>query len=203
MSSDEPVTRWLCQLKAGDENAPRLLWERYFCELVNLARVRLGTTPRRVVDEEDVALSVLGDLCQGVARGQFDSLVNRHDLWQLLAAITIRKVIDCQRWLGQQKRGGGKVRGDSVLGGADGESPGLGFDGVSGDAPTPEVLAIAAEEHHRLVLLLGDDRLRQIAQFKLEGYTNDQIASRLSLTCRSIERKLQQIRKVWEGELAR
>jgi DNA-directed RNA polymerase specialized sigma24 family protein len=201
MSSDEPVTRWLRQLEAGDGDAARQLWQRYYRELVELARARFGTTPRRVVDEEDVALSVLRNLYEGAARGQFAALVNRHELWQLLAAITVRKVIDHQRLLGQQKRGGGKVRGDSVLHGNNGESSSLGFDGILGDAATPDVLAIAAEEYQRLMVMLDDDRLRQIARCKLEGYSNEEIGERLGLTSRSIERKLQQIRQVWEGEL--
>jgi RNA polymerase sigma factor (sigma-70 family) len=201
MPSEEAVTRWLRQLEAGDGEAVRQLWQRYYRELVELARARLGATPRRVVDEEDVALSVLRDLCEGAARGQFASLVNRQELWQLLAAITVRKVIDYQRLLGQQKRGGGKVRGDSVLHGHNGDGSNLGFDGILGDAATPEVLAIAAEESQRLMAILDDDRLRQIAQCKLEGFTNEEIGERLGLTCRSIERKLQQIRQVWEGEL--
>jgi len=201
MFGDEPVTCWLRQLEAGDEDAARLLWERYYRELVELARARFGTTPRRVADEEDVALSVLRCLYEGAARGQFAELVNRGELWQLLAAITGRKVIDQQRRLNQQKRGGGRVRGDSVVHGNDDDRSSVGFDQFGGDAPTPEVLAIAAEEFQRLMLLLDDDRLRQIAQCKLEGYTNEEIGQRLGLACRSIERKLQRIRQIWATEL--
>jgi DNA-directed RNA polymerase specialized sigma24 family protein len=201
MPVDEPVTYWLRQLEAGDEDAARLLWERYYRELVELARTRLGTTPRRVSDEEDVALSVLRCLCEGAARGQFATLVNRGDLWQLLATITGRKVVDQQRRLMQQKRGGGRVRGDSVLHASDDDRSSAGFDQFRGEAATPEVLTIAAEEFQRLMLLLDDDRLRQIAQCKLEGYTNEEIAGRLGLACRSIERKLQRIRQIWATEV--
>ena len=201
MFGDEPVTCWLRQLEAGDEDAARLLWQRYYRELVELARARFGTTPRRVADEEDVALSVLRCLYEGAARGQFAELVNRGELWQLLAAITGRKVIDQQRRLNQQKRGGGRVRGDSVMHGNDDDRSSVGFDQFGGDAATPEVLAIAAEEFQRLMLLLDDDRLRQIAQCKLEGYTNEEIGQRLGLACRSIERKLQRIRQIWATEL--
>ena len=201
MVGDEPVTCWLRQLEAGDEDAARLLWQRYYRELVELARARLGTTPRRVADEEDVALSVLRCLYEGAARGQFAELVNRGELWQLLAAITGRKVIDQQRRLTQQKRGGGRVRGDSVVHGNDDDHSSVGFDQFRGEAATPEVLAIAAEEFQRLMALLDDDRLRQIAQCKLEGYTNEEIGQRLGLACRSIERKLQRIRQIWATEL--
>ena len=79
---------------------------------------------------------------------------------------------------------------------------GAGFDEILGDAATPEVLAIAVEEYQRLMRVLDDDRLRTIAQCKLEGHRNEEIAERLGLTCRSIERKLQRIRQIWEGELA-
>jgi DNA-directed RNA polymerase specialized sigma24 family protein len=201
MSVNESVTYWLRQLEAGDEDAARLLWQRYYRELVELARARFGATPRRVADEEDVALSVLRCLYEGAARGQFADLVNRGELWQLLAAITGRKVIDQQRRLTQQKRGGGRVRGDSVVHGNDDDRSSVGFDQFGGEAATPEVLAIAAEEFQRLMALLDDDRLRQIAQCKLEGYTNEEIGQRLGLACRSIERKLQRIRQIWATEL--
>ena len=201
MSVDEGVTRWLRELEAGDQDAARLLWRRYYRELVELARARLGQTPRRIADEEDIALSVLRDLCEGAARGQFAAVVNRRELWQLLATITVRKVINQQRLLKKQKRGGGRVRGDSVLKVNDGDGWGAGFDEILGDAATPEVLAIAVEEYQRLMRALDDDRLRTIAQRKLEGHRNEDIADALGLACRSIERKLQRIRQLWESEL--
>jgi DNA-directed RNA polymerase specialized sigma24 family protein len=202
MPVDDGVTRWLRELEAGDQDAARLLWQRYYRELVELARARLGQTPRRIADEEDVALSVLRCLCEGAAKGQFAAVVNRQELWQLLATITVRKVIDQQRLLKKQKRGGGRVRGDSVLEAKGGDREGgAGFDEILGDAATPEVLAIAVEEYQRLMRALDDDRLRTIAECKLEGHQNEEIADRLGLACRSIERKLQRIRQIWEGEL--
>ena len=61
---------------------------------------------------------------------------------------------------------------------------------------------MATEEYERLMRLLHDDRLRQIALGKLEGYTNDEIAEQSGLTSRSIERKLKRIRQIWAAELA-
>jgi hypothetical protein len=88
---------WLRGLATGDANAASLLWQRYYHELVELARARLGKTPRRVIDEEDVAVSVFRCLCEGATSGKFAAVVNRQELWQLLATITIRKVIDQKR----------------------------------------------------------------------------------------------------------
>ena len=50
--------------------------------------------------------------------------------------------------------------------------------------------------------LLRDDRLRQIAIFRIEGFTVPEIAQDLHVSTRSIERKLQVIRETWSKELA-
>jgi DNA-directed RNA polymerase specialized sigma24 family protein len=201
MAGDESVTYWLRQLDARDASAASLLWQRYYHELVELARARLGKTPRRVIDEEDIAVSVFRCMYEGAAAGMFAAVVNRQELWQLLATVTIRKVIDQKRLLTSKKRGGGRVRGDSVLRENGAGQDNAGFDQVLSQAVTPEVLAIAAEEYERLMRLLDDDRLREIAQCKLEGYRNEEIGQRLGLACRSIERKLQRIRQIWRDEL--
>ena len=48
---------------------------------------------------------------------------------------------------------------------------------------------------------LGDSSLRSVATFKLEGYTNDEIAARLGCVTSTVERKLARIRGMWAGEL--
>ena len=56
--------------------------------------------------------------------------------------------------------------------GGDNDRSNVGYDDTLGEAATPEALAIAAEEYQRLLDLLDDDRLNEIAQCKLEGYRN-------------------------------
>ena len=41
MTTADPVTLWIGQLQAGDPDAVRPLWDRYFHQLVGLARTRL------------------------------------------------------------------------------------------------------------------------------------------------------------------
>jgi RNA polymerase sigma factor (sigma-70 family) len=194
-ASNPSVTRWIDDLKRGEESAATALWQRYFDRLVRLAQAKLGPAHRRVADEEDVALSVFRCLCAGAARGRFPRLTDRNDLWRLLAALTLRKVIDQKRRSDGQKRGAGAVRGESVFEDPDGE--GLGLDQFLADEPTPETLAMLAEEHERLLAALEDDTLRHIALRKLEGFTNEEVAEQLGVTCRSVERKLQRIRSRW------
>ena len=52
----ETVTDWIVQLKEANDRAAQKLWERYMLRLVNLARKKLGDYPRKVADEEDVAI---------------------------------------------------------------------------------------------------------------------------------------------------
>ncbi|MCI0682205.1 MAG: ECF-type sigma factor [Gemmataceae bacterium] len=202
--STPSVTRWIAALKQGDDRAAAALWQRYFDRLVAMARKKLGATPRRAADEEDVALSVFRCLCDGAAHGRFPVLTDRDDLWRLLTTLTLHKAIDQKRRAGGQKRGGGRVRGESVFAagaaGAAGGDDAAGLDNVLADEPTPEVLATLAEEHARLLGLLDDDTLRQVALGKMEGYTNEELAAKLGLTCRSIERKLNRIRTLWLRE---
>jgi RNA polymerase sigma factor (sigma-70 family) len=194
--TDDPVTRWIDALKAGDEDAAAELWGCYFERLVRLARQRLGSTPRRVADEEDVAVSVFRCLCAGAEHGRLAEIEHRDDLWRVLVTMTMRKAIDLQRRMGGQKRGGGQVRGESIFGKeGDDHSPGL--QQFSDLAPSPQTLAILDEEGKRLLDSLEDDRLRQVALWRLEGYTNEEIAEKLGLTTRSVERKMQRIREKW------
>ena len=53
----------------------------------------------------------------------------------------------------------------------------------------------------RLLTCLGDDELRRVALWKMEGYTTQPIGSKLNRSPRSVERKVQLIRTLWEQEL--
>ena len=196
-SDRKSVTHWVRDLKEGDEEAARQLWERYFDQLVSLARNKLGNAPRRAADEEDVAQSVFKSLCRGAARGRFGQLTDRDDLWRLLLTITKQKTVDQLRHAGRQKRGGGQVRGESVFirPGADGRQAGI--DQFVVEEPTPEFLAQVEEEYQHLLGLLRDDTHRKIALWKMEGYTNEEVAEKLGVSVRSVERKLKIIRQDW------
>ena len=70
-------THWIARLKQGDDEAARKLWGTYFERLQQAARKRLGTAPKRVTDEEDVAVDVFHSLCRGAAEGRFEQLTDR------------------------------------------------------------------------------------------------------------------------------
>jgi hypothetical protein len=109
MSSDGSVTRWIDQLQLGDPAAVQQLWQRYFQRLVGLARKKLANAPRRVADEEDVALSAFDSFCRNAEQGRFPDLADRDGLWRLLVVMTARKAGHLRRDQGRQKRGGGQL----------------------------------------------------------------------------------------------
>jgi DNA-directed RNA polymerase specialized sigma24 family protein len=182
------VTRWIAQLRGGDQSAADPLWQRYFARLVAVARTRLVRAPRRAADEEDVALSAFHSFCRAAERGLFAHLGGREELWRLLAVLTARKAAHLLRDGGRLKRRG--IRADDVVD----------LDLLAGGEPEPDFLVQAAEECRRLLRRLGDDTLRSVVIWKMEGYTNEEIAAKLGCVPRTVERKLRLIREIWEGE---
>ncbi len=193
MSNDGSVTRLIGMLKEGDRDAAQRLWEEYFGRLVGLARSRLKSVSRRVADEEDVALSAFESFYRRAEHGQFPKLQDRDDLWQLLFVLTVRKAINLVHYQGRKSRGGGRVRSLADL-------EGLGADEILGSQPSPELAAQMTEECQRLLDRLGDETLRSVALWKMEGYTNAEIAAKLGCVEHTVERKLQAIRTVWSDE---
>jgi DNA-directed RNA polymerase specialized sigma24 family protein len=199
MADDSRTTHWLAALQAGEEGAARQLWEQYYARMVALASRKLQGVNRRAADEEDVALSAIESFCAGLRAGRFPDITDRHDLWRLLVVITARKAADLANHNRRQKRGGGAVRGESALAPAGSETAG-GWGEVVGSEPTPEFSCQVREELDRLLALLGDPTLTAIALAKLEGRSNDEIASQMQVVPRTIERKLALIRQCWSEE---
>jgi pSer/pThr/pTyr-binding forkhead associated (FHA) protein len=200
VGSGGSVTHWLQLLQAGEDEAARAIWQRYGPRLIALARDRLrqrGAT-RRVADEEDVALSVFDSFCRGAEQGRFPDLGGRDNLWQLLVVLTARKALRQAQYERRASRGGGRVVVEADLAPAGGEE-GAALDRFVGREPSPEFAAAVAEECCRLFDLLGDDELRSIARWRMEGHTNAEVAARLGCLERTVERKLRVIRGLWEG----
>lgn len=196
MSELNSVTVWLDHLRAGDPEAARELWNRYFGRLVALARGRLAARVRRAADEEDVALSAFHSFCRAAEAGRFPRLDDRDDLWAVLVTLTERKAFALADRELARKRGGGEVRGDSVFEAGDGRAA---------PDPTPAFAAEVAEECEQLLARLDarDPDLRRIAEWKLEGYTNEEVAARAGKSLATVERKVAVIRTLWTLEAPR
>ncbi len=191
MTPDDPglIACWLDDLRAGEGEAARRLWDCYFDRMVSLARAELRSRRREAVeDEEDAALIAFESFCRGLARGRFEKLHDGDDLWRLLALLTVRKARDQLERQSARKRGGGRA---SVV-----EPPDLGdeLDHLAGREPTPELAAMVADEYHHFGNDLGDDSLRHVLDLRMAGYTREEIADRLGCGVRTVGRKLEMIR---------
>jgi DNA-directed RNA polymerase specialized sigma24 family protein len=195
------ITRWIEDLKGGEREALDRLWGRYFGQLVALARSRLrpGRAGQAVADEEDAALSALNSLWERAAGGRLPELRGRDELWRLLVVITARKAIRQSEHAGRKKRGGGRVLNEAALAAAGGGEGGL-LAQLAADGPTPEFVAMIAEETARRLDSLPDPTLREVARLRMEGQTNEEIAARLGCVVRTVERKLEVVRKLWNED---
>jgi RNA polymerase sigma factor (sigma-70 family) len=183
--ASQSITRLMRAVQDGSNSAVRPLLDAYFNRLVQLAGKRLQNLPGLGSYDEDVALRSF----HSVYRRLRDSdrpldLSGRDDLWRLLATRTISRAIDLIR-----RHHPGEVPGDQDVA------------QLLTREPTPEEAAEVADECRRLLDLLNEPELRQIALWKVEGLTNEEIAARLDCVPRTIERKVSRIRLLWKHEL--
>ncbi len=196
MSSSGSITRWLHRLPQGDDEAAERLFDRYFPRLVRLARRRMQNQSRRVADEEDVAISAFRSFLDRAGNAGFPEIRDRGELWRLLVVITARKAQRQGESDRRIKRGGGKVRGDSVWQRAGEEGQSSGLDGVAGEL-SPEVALLDQENLAGMMDQLNDQVLVKVAHWRLEGYRVGEIARMLGCAPRTVERKLALIREIW------
>ena len=90
--------------------------------------------------------------------------------------------------------------GRDARGRSPGEQTELDLERLLGSEPTPEFAALVADECRQLLDRLGDETLRAVAVWKMEGQTNAAIASRLGCVDSTVERKLKRIRDLWARE---
>jgi RNA polymerase sigma factor (sigma-70 family) len=192
------VTNLICGVKEGDAAAAQELFARYFRRLLGLARSKLQGKQLRIADEEDVVNSALAGFFLGAERDQYTQLHDRDDLWHLLSKITIRKAqrlvkeqerqkrCPCRARQGTPSQGlAGRLRADEAV------------EQIADRKPPPDLAVLANETIEQLLSRLGNAQLRSIAVCKWEGYSNEEIASMLGCSSRTIERKLVLIRTLW------
>ena len=179
------VTRLIQAVQEDRPSAVGPLLAVYFDRLVRLARSRLQGLPGMANYDEDLALRSFYSVYRRIRDPERPlQLAGRDELWRLLATRTISRAIDLIR----------RHRPAEVPGEYDPEQ-------LLTREPTPEEAAATADECRRLLDLLQEPQLRQIALWKVEGHTNEEIAARLDCVARTVERKVRRIRTLWRHEL--
>ena len=193
MKNEPSATVLISKLRNGDEEAARLVWDRFFAQLITLTRSRLQTSSRAMSDEEDIVLSAMKSFCIGMRNGRFPELSNRESLWRLLLTITLRKIADKQNYDSRGKRDVIRQQLNSSLE-AGQDTVVIAF--ISRE-PNPEIAAECAEQISRLLESLENEDLKKVAIMKMEGYTNMEVANDIGCSLTSIERQLRTIRSIW------
>ena len=189
--SDGSITAWFHALTDGDEAAAAGLWDRFVQRLVRLAKSELPGDP--CYDEEDLAISVFGWVCQARRDGRYEDIADRDGLWRLLVRVAQHKMIDRSRRANAQRRSLAKTvrsTGD--------------YD-VTSDLTTstlePGWEVMLQEQCRHLLGILDDSELENLTLLRLDGYTVGEIAVRLGVSERTVKRRMAMIRKRWEMEV--
>lgn len=198
MSNDDPVTLWIDELSNADEAAARKLWNHFVSRLYEAARKKLMPETRRVYDEEDAAQSAFHSVCAGIAAGRFPDLHDRASLWHLLLPITARKVAHRQRHE-QQRRDVRRNWSDSIFVHAADDSGPAGINNLPSREPAPEFVAEFVETCELLFQNLNVSGLQQVVTLRMEGCNDSEIAERLKCSRRTVQRRLEVIRRHWNG----
>jgi RNA polymerase sigma factor (sigma-70 family) len=188
------ITRFAKQLEAGDHQAAGYIWEVYMDKLLRLVHRKLDRRVFRRADPDDVVQSAFWSFCRAAEKGRY-TLASRADLWHFLYTITIRKVFNTAIHHSRARRDYRRDASEQDY--TDPSSPAYVKSIAAGD-PTPLHAAIFTEEFQRLLGALSHKELSDIARMKFDGMTNAEIATALNRTARTIERKIERIRKEWE-----
>jgi RNA polymerase sigma factor (sigma-70 family) len=198
MTTHGSVTRLVADLRSDDPSvrnrAAQLIWERYFGRLLEYARNDLDRRIRRRVDEEDVLQSMYKSFCLRQQRGEYD-VANRDALWKLLVTITLNKTRDLVKHERRQRRD--VAREQAMPRDDEAESAWWVLEQMEAAEPSPAEAAVLNEALEQRLEALADPDLQRIALWRLEGYTNREIADELGCVERTVERRLGLIRDTW------
>jgi len=200
VACEHSVSNWLKALSAEPRDVSTRIWDRYVEKLARLAKKKLTQSNRRVIDEEDIVLDVFTDFLSGAKEGRFERLNDRHDLWQILAMLTERKVISHLRWEKAAKRGYGTVRGESAFLNVMSGNSSTGISNVASREPTAEFSFDVAETLGQLMGILETDLLRALVRDSLAGYTQQEMAERNRISLPTVQRKMKMVREIWTKE---
>jgi RNA polymerase sigma factor (sigma-70 family) len=186
------VTELLSKMARGDRTSLSELFRRFFPRMAGLARKTMQLNIRTRASSEDVAQSAFCSFWCALAGGREFQLQNRDDLWKLLAVITARKARKRARYESAEKRGGFRVTQSLDENSEDARSATIGA--ALADISPPD-FDLCCEE----LLLELDKPTRMVALLRLQGFSSHEIAEQLGCTQRTIQRRLESIRRLWHS----
>ncbi len=176
------VSRWTLDLSRGDETAGNDICKKYWPRILAKAR-RLLRNESFDCDEEDLTQSVFRNALRHFGSDSVARQDTPISLWRYLETCLFHKLIDRRRHATADKR--------CLL--ADQE---ISLSELQDRRPPP-TLQIELQDDINYLLRLLDAGSREILNLALDGHDTDEIARRLGVSSRTVQRKLVLIRDVW------
>jgi RNA polymerase sigma-70 factor (ECF subfamily) len=187
MSASDSLSRLMERLRAGEEDAARVVFERHAAGLVALARTRLDARLAGKVDPEDVVQSAYKSFFVRQRDGRLH-VGDWQGLWGLLVVITLRKCAD----RAEQYRAARRDVGRELAGAAGPDEPAA-WQLALDREPGPVEAALLAETVEELFRGVDQDS-RPVLELSLQGYTASEISERLGRAERTVRRLRERVR---------
>ncbi|MEM8733812.1 MAG: sigma-70 family RNA polymerase sigma factor [Planctomycetota bacterium] len=180
-SNHDVTVAWLDELADGKPSAVEQFWERYGESLQRVAERQIAGWLRRRVDPEDVVQSACRTFFRRAGDGNF-SLESKDDLWKLLLTITLNKVRMQARFHTRNRR---SVSKEQAIPDEANLHPGE-WDHAIENVELNDMLDVAFADK--------DDERRRVLEMWLDGRTQNEIASEVGCSERTVRRIQQRIR---------
>jgi RNA polymerase sigma factor (sigma-70 family) len=163
-------------MQSGERAEISAIWTQYYQRLVRLCYLCIGPG-HGSADASDLADSAFVDFCRMAVRNEFPQLQADEKVWSTLEMIARRKAAELWRKEAQFERAlQGPLAPRSAV-----------------DTATPVDFA-SRKDYEQFLLSKLCPRDRRIAALKQRGLTNEEIAARLGIGIRNVERRLAGIR---------
>ena len=189
MSPLDSFAALMHRLKAGEDGAARVVFERFAARLIGLARKSLDGKLLQKVDPEDVVQSAYKSFFVGQREAEW-AFGGWDGLWGMLTLITLRKCAERAEYYRAGKR---DVRRE-VPPAAD-SGAGAAADIALDREPQPEEAAVLVETVEALFRAAGDADERAILELSLQGYSAAEIVDQTGRAERSVRRLRERTRK--------
>lgn len=189
MSPLDSFSALMERLKAGEDDAARVVFERFATRLVGLARKSLDGRLLQKVDPEDVVQSAYKSFFLGQRDGGWE-FGGWDGLWGMLTLITLRKCAHRAEYFRAGKRDVRREMAPAT------DSSGGGVDSFALDRdPQPEEAALLVETVEGLFRSLADGDERAILELSLQGFSTAEIAEQTGRAERSVRRLRERLGK--------
>ena len=182
-----PFCELMQRLTCGDEDAARALFDEFARRLVCLAATRLPRALAAKVDPEDVVQSVFRSFFARYADARFN-LDGWDNLWSVLTVLTVRKCGHRLRYFRAERRDIQREFSPVAKPNASAED----WEAAAPD-PTPSEALLLSETLDEILQGLKPAQ-RPVVELRLQGYTIEEISSKVGCTERTVYRVLDKVR---------